>query len=155
MVATGASTLGPVLQQGCSPGPRWHSPALFLQQAIPASVIWLFGRQASAGAIVHKNSKLKTAMGRTFAIHRCYNSLFLSCKFTARDAELKNHSQRIIYVDRQYVDRKYIDRKLCVLASFAVIYFTWMQRFVHRHGRPCWHSRLFILSGARPSWPFE
>jgi hypothetical protein len=94
MVPTGASTLGPVLQQGCSPGPRWHSPAIFLQQAISASVIWLFGRQASAGAIVHKNSKLKTAMGRTFAIHRCYNSLFLSCKFTAtaRDAE-----ERIIY----------------------------------------------------------
>jgi hypothetical protein len=92
MVATGASTLAPVLQQGCSPGPRWHSPAIFLQQAISASVIWLFGRQASAGAIVHKNSKLKTVMGRTFAIYRCYNSLFLSCKFTAtaRDAEEKS-----------------------------------------------------------------
>jgi hypothetical protein len=65
-----------------------------LQQAISASVIWLFGRQASAGAIVHKNSKLKTAMGRTFAIYRCYNGLFLRRKFTAtaRDAE-----ERIIY----------------------------------------------------------
>ena len=52
--------------------PRWQSPAIFLQQSISALVIWRFGKQASAGATVHRTTKLITRRGRIFAIPECY-----------------------------------------------------------------------------------
>lgn len=53
-----------VLQQGCCPVPILQSPAIFLQHAISASVMWVLGRHASAGIASQRASKLKTMMER-------------------------------------------------------------------------------------------
>jgi integrase len=50
----------------------WQSPAIFLQQAISASVIVEVGRQASAGVAVQTKTRAKANGGRHFAMTRCY-----------------------------------------------------------------------------------
>lgn len=48
----------------------WHSPAIFLQQAISAGVIVEFGRQAKAGRAVHAKSRTNTSVERHLAMDR-------------------------------------------------------------------------------------
>ena len=67
-----AGALETVLQQGCCPVPMLQSPAIFLQHAISDGVIWVVGRQASAGVASQRASKLKTMMERQRAMARCY-----------------------------------------------------------------------------------
>jgi hypothetical protein len=47
----------------------WQSPAIFLQQAISASVMCELGRQANKGVIIHNTSKTTITLGRTLAIY--------------------------------------------------------------------------------------
>jgi hypothetical protein len=75
MDATAEGTLETLLQQGCSPIPRWQSPAIFLQHAISDGVICVVGRQASAGIAVHTMSKPNTTMEWHLAMVKCYPHL--------------------------------------------------------------------------------
>ena len=69
-----------VLQQGCCAAPMRQSPAIFLQHAISAAVIWEFGRHASAGIASHRASNPKTMTVRHRAITRCYPLPARRCK---------------------------------------------------------------------------
>lgn len=72
-LATGVERLTLLLQQGCCPTAIWHSPTIFLQQAISSCVMVRFGRQASAGIAIHKKSNPNTMTVRNFATSRCYS----------------------------------------------------------------------------------
>jgi hypothetical protein len=56
-----------VLQQGCWPIPVWQSPAIFLQHATSAALIFAFGRQASAVELIQKQTRASAMMDRNFA----------------------------------------------------------------------------------------